>query len=235
MWSPGETLDRGEHGRRHSELAQRDRASAVIQEAQHHALPIHRRYGRDTKIQLARLETHANAAVLWAPPLSDVQLRKQLDARHDRLVHTARRFGGWHEHAIEAVSRGQAGSCGLEMDIGRASVERVAHEKIHVPHDRSLVGEVANVRGEIVVGIGACARKLDRPLGAGRDALDQPFQLTAIDALDAHLLAVCECQVVESIEERVWCRRDDERTVRRPLARAQAMVCEVLARQSVGE
>src|SRR5204863_9466488 len=73
------------------------------------------------------------------------------------------------------------------------------------------------------------------PLGAGRDALDQPFQLTAIDALDAHLLAVCECQVVESIEERVWCRRDDERTVRRPLARAQAMVCEVLARQSVGE
>ena len=83
---------RVEDTRRHSELVERDGASAVIEQAEHDALAVHRRHGRHAQIELARLESHANAPVLRAATLRDVELREQLDARHDRVMQMARRL-----------------------------------------------------------------------------------------------------------------------------------------------
>ena len=52
------------------------------------------------------------------------------------------------EHAVDAKARRESGAGGLEMDVARAGVVRVAHEEVHVANDRRLVREIAHVGGE---------------------------------------------------------------------------------------
>ena len=103
----------------------------MVEQTQHDALAVHRRHGRHAQVELARLEPHANASVLRPPPLGDVELREQLDARHDRVMQMARRLGRGNEHAVDAKARREAGARGLEMDVARGDVVRVAHEQVH--------------------------------------------------------------------------------------------------------
>ena len=58
------------------------------------------------------------------------------------------------------------------MNVARAGVVRVAHEKVHVANYGNLIGEVAHVGREIIE-IAIDARELDRALGAISQALDE--------------------------------------------------------------
>jgi hypothetical protein len=111
----------------------------------------HRWHCRDAEVELARLEADADAAVLWAAALGDVELREQLHAGDDRVVQLRGCFERRDEDTIDADARGEAGARSLEVDVGGARVVGVADEQVDVSNDRGLVGEVANVGGGVVV------------------------------------------------------------------------------------
>ena len=121
------------------------------------------------------LQAHADAAVLRAAALGDVQLRQQLDAADDRLVQLRRRLGGGAQHAVHAKARREPAAVRLQVDVAGARVVRVADEQVHVADDGRLVGQVADVRGEVVVAVHL--RQLDQAVGAGAQPLDQPLHL----------------------------------------------------------
>jgi len=82
----GQSLDVGEELGGHAELREGDGATAAIEEARDDRLTEHRRHGGDAEIELARLEADADAAVLWAAALGDVELREELHPRDDGVV-----------------------------------------------------------------------------------------------------------------------------------------------------
>jgi len=141
----GEALDVGEQLRRHAELRERDGSAAAIEKTKHDALTEHRGDGGDAEIELARLEANADAAVLRAAALGDVELREELDARDDGMVELRRWLEGSDEDAVDADAGGEACSCCFQVDVGGASVVGVADEEVDVADYRGLGGEVADV------------------------------------------------------------------------------------------
>ena len=91
---------------RHAELRKPNAASAAVEEAEDDRLAEHRRHSGDADIELARLEADADAVVLRAAALGDVELREELDARDDGVVELGRRFQSREEDAVDADAGG---------------------------------------------------------------------------------------------------------------------------------
>jgi hypothetical protein len=106
MWPRCQSFDVGEQLGGHAELRKCDRTATAIEEAEHDRLAKHRRHGRDPEIELTRLETDADAAVLRATALGDVELREKLDARDDGVVELRWWFERGDEDAVDADAGG---------------------------------------------------------------------------------------------------------------------------------
>ena len=206
----------------------------MVEQAEHDALAVHRRDGRNAEVELARLEANTNPSVLWPPPLGDVQFRQELDARDDGMMEMARGLGRGSQHAIDAVARGQPGARCLEVDVARGRVVRVAHEEVHIPDYRRLVRQVAHVGGQRVAG-GVAARvdpcQLHAPVGARGEALDQRLQLRPRDGRDRNRAAIGESDVVRAVEDRPLRCGDDQRSVVGQRLGTEAVVGQELAGQ----
>ena len=187
-------------------------ATAAIEEAQHDAFAMDRRHGRDAQVELPCLEAHANASVLRASTLGDVELREKLDSRDDRLMKVRRWFWRGRQDAVEAKARRQTTARCLEMNVARGGIVRVANEKIHIADDRRLIREIADVGGEII-GRRFSARELDRAFAAVREALDESIDLVGRPAFSRYPGTIGEPDIVEGAEQGVGRRSDDDRSV----------------------
>ena len=122
-----------------------------VEDAQDAVLAMHRGHDRDAEVDLAALVTNAEAAVLRNPPLGDIELAHDLDARNDRLVPILRdRRHGVVQNAVDAVLDGDFGIPRLDVDVAGAPFERVEDRRIDQTDDRRDVG----IAGQLVDGKG---------------------------------------------------------------------------------
>jgi hypothetical protein len=79
-----------------------------------------------------------DAAVLRHPPLGDVQVREDLEARDERRLHLDRRAHDLHEHAVDAVADADVLFVALEVDVRGAAVHRVGQDAVDQLDHRRL-------------------------------------------------------------------------------------------------
>ena len=84
-----------------------ERHAAAIEHAQHHALAVHGRQGRDAQVDVLAAHREADAAVLRQPALGDVEPRHDLEARDDRGAQLGGRRLHVAQHAVDPVARAQ--------------------------------------------------------------------------------------------------------------------------------
>jgi len=143
-------------------------------------------------------------------------------------------LGRRSQDPIQPESRQEAGAACFEMDVARAGIVGVAHQQIDIPDDRRLVGEIANIRREVVVAA-VGARELDCPLGARSQTLDEPIHFTGRGAFDGNFAPVCEGDVVDSREQCVWRGGNHHNAFSGYCSRAKAMMEQILPGQTVSQ
>src|SRR6185295_15145042 len=99
----------------------------------------------DAEVDLAAHQPQLDASVLRQASLGDVELRHDLDARHDRRLQPARRGFDVVQHAVDAVTDLELVLERLDVDIRRALLERPVDEQVDEPDDGRLGGEVPQV------------------------------------------------------------------------------------------
>ncbi len=89
------------------------------------------------------------------PRTSSRRLRKaSLSAADDRVVVAlVERLDGGVEDAVDAVLDEHLAVLGLDVDVGRAAVDRAEDQRIHEAHDRALRGQHARV-GDVGLVVG---------------------------------------------------------------------------------
>ena len=123
----------------------------AVEDTQHDALAVERRQRRDAEVDLLAHHAELDAAVLRQAPLGDVELRHDLDARHDGRLQPARRRLDVVQHAVDAVADLELVLERLDVDVGRALLDGAVDEQVHQPDDRRLAGEVAQVVDVLLV------------------------------------------------------------------------------------
>ena len=130
---------------------------------------------------MAALDEEADAAVLRDPPLGDVELGHDLDAGHHAADHSPRdRRRGGHD-AVDAEPHAQLAALRLEVDVGRAHLDRLGDDRVHQLDDRGVVGgllEIDDVPGTelvlVVVGLRTASssrfRRVTSPSMSSREA-----------------------------------------------------------------
>ena len=119
-----------------------ERHAALVEDPHHDRLAVHRRHRRDAKVDLLALHAQPDAAVLRQPPLGDVEVRHDLDARDHRGGEAARRRLDLVQHAVDPVTDDEPVLERLDVDVGRARVERVGDDERDEPDHRRLRREV---------------------------------------------------------------------------------------------
>ena len=218
----------------HAQFVEPYRPATAIKEPEHHAFPVHCGHRRDPEIELGEGEAHTNASVLRAPAFGDVQFGEKLDARDHGVRQPRRCLGRRDQHTVQAEAGGEPRAARFEVDVARARISGVAHEQVHVAHDRRLRGEIADISREGFIAVRSApeviARQLDQAIRFGRQALDEAFDVISWCGLGHHLAAVGNAQIIECVgEQRAWCRGDDKRAVLTQGARADGVIEEVLA------
>ena len=116
-----------------------------VENTRHDLLAEQRRAGADAEVDCAVLgDAHLDAPVLGHAPLGDIEPRHDLEARGelDRQLH--RRIGDFFQVAVEAQTDAVRLLVGLEMDVGRAFLDRVQQHLVDELDDRRVLDLVAS-------------------------------------------------------------------------------------------
>ncbi len=236
----GQPAEGVERPGRHTQLVQRDRPSAAVEEPQHDRLAVQRGDGRDAQVQLALLQPHADPAVLRYPSLGDVELREQLDAGDDRRLESLRRARQLGQDPIHPEPGHQTRSRGLQVNVRGTSLVGFADEQVDEADDGGLVGEVPGV-GELVIprvghrpelGV-EILHELEHGLRRSERAPDALEQVLSGNGDDLDRNAVGQLEIVQHFRRRLACDRHAE-AVRRDLQGQNLMVLEVLRFERLG-
>ena len=126
---------------------------------------MHRWCRGDAQIDPAPEQGQARATVLRQPPLGDVQLGQDLDARDDRGRQPGRRRSGLAQPAVHPIANAQMIARRLDMDVRGMEAQRVGQQLIDQPnHGRFLRGadQMLDVGAELAAQI--LADIVDDPL-----------------------------------------------------------------------
>ena len=130
----------------HAEARQREPARLLVEQAQHDALAVPRRDRRDAHVDGAARDPQRDAAVLRQALLGDVELRHDLDARHDERRDGALRLQHLAQHAVDAKPHRHAVLVRLDVNVGRVVLDGLRQERVDEANDRRLVVAVDQVR-----------------------------------------------------------------------------------------
>src|SRR5690606_39787304 len=132
------------------------------------------------------------AAVLRQPAFGDVELGHDLDAADHGGGEVGWRALALFQHAVDAIAHLEPVLEGLDVDVGRAQLDRALDHQVHQADHRGLAGEVAQVLDVVHVAALALGGLDDRTHGAAAlavPALDQVGDLGAHGDGRAHVLA----------------------------------------------
>ncbi len=234
--TPYESKEGTQERLRHSERREIGRRGPTIEQAEHYALAVDRGHRRDAEVELPLGEAEPDPSILRPAPLGDVELGDRLESGDDREVHLARRLRRGREDAVHAEPHVESRARGLEVDVARAGVDRLAEEQVDVADDRRLVREVADVCGAFVVGlVRRDPLERDDPIRLGRREFHEPLQFGVGDSLGTAGSAVDTRQLLQRVSGRLHADGDDERPGRIRRARTDAMAEQVGARDARGE
>ena len=143
----------------------------LVEDAHHHLLAVHRRQDRHADVDLLLQRLDLEAPVLGTPPLGDVEVGHDLDARDDRAVQGLRRRRTLHQGPVDAVPEARGLLQGLEVDVGRLRLQGLDHHRVHHPDDRGLARRVD--RGvDLVRALAVDGRHLDLGFLSAHDVLE---------------------------------------------------------------
>ena len=118
----------GELPLRETEVRELQQFGMARQQAQHDFLSVDRRKRRDTQVELALAPVVEDAPVLRQTALRNIQVRHNLDLVDDRGVVAPIEHVLLYKLAVDAQADATALLVGLEMDIARILVERLADQ-----------------------------------------------------------------------------------------------------------
>ena len=87
-----------------AELGQVEGQVALVENPEHDLLAEEHRQRRDAEVDDPVAHLELEPAVLRHPPLGDVELRQDLDARGERRLHLERRLHHFQQRAVDAVA-----------------------------------------------------------------------------------------------------------------------------------
>ena len=131
----------------------------TIQDAEHDALAVQRGDRRNAQIDLVAADDQLDPPVLGQSPFGDVELRHDLDARHDGRLKPARWSVDLVQHAIIAIADAQAILERIEMNVGGARLHATRDQLIDQSDQRRFAGEILEALGVV----------LERDFGAARE------------------------------------------------------------------
>ena len=118
----------GELPLRETEVRELQQFGMARQQAQHDFLSVNRRKRRDTQVELTIAPVIEDTPVLRQTTLRNIQVRHDLDLVDDRGVVAPIEHVFLDELAVDAQADATALLVGLEMDIARIFVERLADQ-----------------------------------------------------------------------------------------------------------
>ena len=114
----------------------------LVENSHHDLFAVDGREYRDADVDLLLHRLDLEAAVLRAAALGDVEVRENLDARHDGVVEGLRRRGTVHKLAVDAVPEARRLFHRLEVYVGRLCLEGFDHDRVDHADDRRLARRV---------------------------------------------------------------------------------------------
>ena len=104
------------------------------------------------EIEFVPLHPHHNATILWQPSLGNIEIRKQLDTRHNgRRQIAVGDLARLLKHSVDAVTQAKAIVKVLQMHIGGFNIQRPLDDLVDSLNYRRLAGEVFQMLYELVV------------------------------------------------------------------------------------
>ena len=124
-----------------------------VEDAQHDALAEHGGHGGDAQVDLLAAHGGLDAAVLRQPPLGDVEVRHDLDARGHGGAHGERQRLDGRQDAVEPVADAHAVLARLDMDVGGLRFHGAGDELVHEANDRRFAGHVLQAPDVVLAGL----------------------------------------------------------------------------------
>ena len=121
------------------ELGQVERQVALVENSHHDLLAVEHRQGRDAEVDDAVPHLELEAPVLRHPPLGDVELREDLDARGERRPHLERRPHDLQQRAVDPVAHPDLVLERLDVDVAGAPLDRLDQQSVDQLHHRRVL------------------------------------------------------------------------------------------------
>ncbi len=122
-----------------AELLQVQRQVALVEDPEHDLLAVDAGQRRDPEIDDPAAHLELEAAVLRHPPLGDVELGQDLDAAGQRRLHLDRRLHDLEQGAVDPVAHPDLMLERLDVDVGRAPLDRVGQDAVDQLDHRRVV------------------------------------------------------------------------------------------------
>ncbi len=121
----------------------------AVEHAQHDGFAELRRQRGHAEVNRAVGHVITDATVLRQPPLGNVQVRHDFDARNHRQRQVLRRRRHFVKRAVHAVTDAKFVFKRFEMNVARAVLDGLKQDQVHELHDGRLVGQTFGLFGVI--------------------------------------------------------------------------------------
>ena len=135
---------------RHAELADVEQPAVLGQQPNHGRFTMLGGHRGHANIDFAARDAQARSPILRQPALGDVEAGENLDAGNDRLRQCAGRCRNDAQQAVHSHSHDEPGLERLDMDVGRAQLDRAFQKVVDRAHDRRATGEITQALDVIV-------------------------------------------------------------------------------------
>ena len=166
-------MEAGDVGLGEAQLLQLEAQRPLVEQAQHHPLPVLEGDGRDAQVDRAPLEPEPDPPILRQAPFREVEAGHDLEPRDDRSPEVGRRGLDRLQYAVDAVAHLQRRPLWLEMDVRGAGLRGTQQQPVDQAHDRRLAGQAPQPRDVVL------AHRGDRRV--------QPLGVTARERLECRL------------------------------------------------
>src|SRR5262245_48029873 len=124
------------------------------EEADRNALSVNGRHGCNADVKVALIDAYPSPAVLRQPPLRDVEVRENLDARHNRLAEIRSEHARFKQDTVDTPPDRYPAAARFDMQVGRPGRCRFAESPVDEIDDGRFKGEVLDMVDVFLIDLG---------------------------------------------------------------------------------
>jgi len=140
--------ERGQSGRRHAEVFQRQQRGVVTQQTQHDAFAGGDGNRAHADVDLAFADHHARGAVLRQTFFGDVEPRHDFQPRGQRGFKRLGQIGLLAQDTVDARAQTQAVRKGFDVDVGGVFLQRLQQDRVDQTRHRRVIGRTQQIAVE---------------------------------------------------------------------------------------